>query len=257
MKTLPRRWIATAVVLLVVGGGLAAGVHALGLDSGSDVQAVMRSGLPNDTLVYDRTGTVLLADVQQSGLQHVDIPLAAMGRWLPAATVAVDDPRFWSEPGIDVARVAHAAWDAVRGRSGGDTGSSIVLRLIRLQGSPDAGVVTRARALALAVRVAAAVPRTRILESYLNRLPYGNRAVGAEAAAITYFQVDAGRLDLAQAALLAGLPDAPVRAGSVDRQQADQAFAEPLQLVGPATLDVAPDIVTRVLAELSTRYGPG
>ena len=279
MKIVPRR-LAAAVVLALLASAVLAGAHELGLDDMPDLQSVLLSHLASDTLVYDRTGTVLLADVQQSGLQHVDIPLAAMGRWLPAATVAVDDPRFWSEPGIDVARVAHAAWDAVRGRSGGDTGSSIVLRLIRLQGSPDAGVVTRARALALAVRVAAAVPRTRILESYLNRLPYGNRAVGAEAAAITYFQVDAGRLDLAQAALLAGLPDAPgrfdplqhfsqakarqhqvldamVRAGSVDRQQADQAFAEPLQLVGPATLDVAPDIVTRVLAELSTRYGPG
>src|SRR5215472_13560053 len=278
MKTLPRRWIATAVVLLVVGGGLAAGVHALGLDSGSDVQAVMRSGLPNDTLVYDRTGTVLLADVQQPGTQHTDIPLAAMGRWLPAATIAVDDPGFWGEPGVDVARVAAAAWDDARGRSGGDSGSSIVLRLIRLRMGTPGGVVAKARALALAVRVAAAVPRAQILESYLNSLQYGNRAVGVEAAAVTYFQVDASQLDLAQASLLAGLPAAPgrldplrglpqakvrqrevlnamVRAGSATRQQADQAFAEPLQLVGPATLDVAPEIVGEALAELTARYG--
>jgi membrane peptidoglycan carboxypeptidase len=278
MKTQVRR-IAAAVVIALLATGVAAGVHALGLDSPGDVQSVMRSGLPDDTLIYDRTGTVLLADIQGPGLQHTDVPLAAMGRWLPAATISVEDPQFWSEPGVDVGRIAGAAWDGVRGQAGGDSGSSIVLRLIRLRlGTPD-GVVARARALALAVRVAAAIPKASILEGYLNSLPYGNRAVGVEAAAVTYFQLDAGQLDLAQAALLAGLPEAPtrldplrnlqqakarqrqvldamVRAGSATRQQADQAFAEPLQLVGPATLDVAPEIVQRVLAELTVRFGP-
>lgn len=277
MKKVPRR-LAAAVVLVLLAGAALAGAHMLGLDRPSDIQSVLLSGLPDDTLVYDRTGTVLLADVQQPGAQHVDVPLAAMGKWLPAATVAVDDPQFWSEPGFDVGRVARAAWDGARGRSSEDTGSSIVLRLIRLrEGSPQ-GVAARARSLALAVRIAAAVPKARILESYLNSLPYGNRAVGVEAAGITYFQVDAGQLDLAQAALLAGLPAAPgrldplrslplakqrqrqvldamVRAGAVTRQQADQASVEPLSLVGPATLDVAPDIVTQALTELTARYG--
>jgi len=276
MKKVSRRWIAGAGALLLAAGCVAAGGHALGLDSPADVASVMRSGLPNDTLVYDRTGTVLLADLQQPGTQHTDVSLSAMGRWLPAATVADQDPRFWSEPGVDLGRLGQAGWDAVRSRTDGETGSSIVLRLIRLrQGSPD-GVVARARALTLAVRVAAAVPKASILEAYLNSLPYGNRAVGVEAAAITYFQVDAGQLDLAQASLIAGLPEAPdrldplrhlpqarqrqrqlldamVRAGAVTRLQADQAFAEPLQLVGPATLNVAPDIVDQVAAELQAR----
>jgi membrane peptidoglycan carboxypeptidase len=264
-KKLPRRWTGVAVALVLLAAVALAGGHALGLDSPADVQSVVRSGGPEDTLVYDRTGTVLLADVQQPGAQHTDVPLAAMGAWLPAATVADEDPRFWSEPGVDVGRLAQG-------------GSSIVLRLIRLrQGGPD-GAAARARALALAVRIAATVPRARILEAYLNSLPYGNRAVGVEAAAITYFQVDASQLDLAQASLLAGLPVAPgrldplrslplakqrqrqvldamVRDGSATRQQADQAYAEPLQLVGPATLDVAPDIVDQALAELTARYG--
>src|SRR5262249_55056961 len=130
---------------------------------------------------------------------------------LPAATVADQDPRFWSEPGVDVGRLSQAGWDAVRGRTDGQTGSSIVLRLIRLrQGGPD-GVVARARALTLAVRVAAAGPKAGILGAYLTPPPCGTGAVGVEAAAITYFQVDAGQLDLAQASLIAGLPEAPDR----------------------------------------------
>jgi membrane peptidoglycan carboxypeptidase len=282
MKKVHGRRIAAAVVLALAISGIAAGAHGIDLYGPPDVQSVMNVDEPNDTLVYDRTGTVLLADVQLAGLsQHVDVPLAAMGKWLPAATVADEDPRFWSEPGVDVGRLGAAAWDAVRGQSG-DTGTSIVLKLIRLRvGAPGVpeGVAQRVQAVGLAVRVGTTVPKARILETYLNTLPYGNRAVGVEAAAITYFQEDAGQLDLAQASLLAGLPTAPgrldplrnlpaakqgqhqvleemVRNGSATQQQADQAFAEPLQLVGPATLDVAPDIVDEALAELTARYGP-
>jgi membrane peptidoglycan carboxypeptidase len=280
IKKVSGRRIAAAVVLALVATGIAAGAHTLGVYGSPDVQSVLLSNLPSDTLVYDRTGTVLLADVQQPALpQHMDVSLDAMGQWLPAATVADEDPQFWSEPGVDVGRLGAAAWDAARGQSG-DNGSSIVLKLIRLRlGVPD-GVVARVQALALAVRVGTTVPKARILESYLNALPYGNRAFGVEAAAITYFQEDASQLDLAQAALLAGVPTAPsrldplrnlpgakqrqrrvldamVRDGSATRQQADQAFAEPLQIVGPATLDVAPDIVNEALAELAARYGSG
>ncbi|HSR25441.1 MAG TPA: transglycosylase domain-containing protein, partial [Candidatus Eisenbacteria bacterium] len=271
-----RRAIAVAgAVLLLLG---LAGAHAAGLDRLPDVESVMRSGLPNDTLVYDRTGTVLLADIQRPGAQHTDVPLAAMGRWLPAATVALDDPGFWSEPGVDAGRLARAARDDLWGRRGGETGSSIVTRLIALRLGPPAGAAARVRAAALAVRIAASVPRARILERYLNSLPYGNGAIGAEAAAITYFQVDAGQLDLAQASLLAGLPAAPtrldplrslaaakdrqrqvldamVRDRLVSRQEAGLALAEPLHLVGPAALDVAPVLVHQVVAELTSRYG--
>lgn len=277
MRWRGRRKIAAAAAVVLLLAGLAA-VHVVGLDRLADVDAVMRSDLPDDTLVYDRTGTVLLADVQQPGLQHTDVPLAAMGRWLPAAAVALDDPGFWSEPGVDPGRLARAAWDGVRGRAGGETGSTIVTRLIALRLGPLADAPARARAAALAVRVAATVPRARILESYLNSLPYGNRAVGVEAAAITYFQVDAGQLDLAQASLIAGLPAAPsrldplrslapakdrqrqvldamVRDRAVSRQEADQALAEPLHLVGPASLDVAPVLVHQVVAELTSRFG--
>jgi membrane peptidoglycan carboxypeptidase len=275
-----RRVTAVVAALGLLGSGALLGVHALGLDHLPSVAAVMASGLPDDTLVYDRSGTVLLADLQQPGSQHTDVTLQAMGRWLPAATVAIDDPGFWSEPGVDPGRLVRAGQDAATGRAGGETGSTIVLRLIRLRlGAPDGGAAT-ARALALAVRVAASVPRAAILQSYLDSLPYGNRAAGVEAAAITYFQIDAGQLDLAQASLLAGLPAAPeglnplknlaaakqrqrrvldamVSTHAASRLQADQAFAEPLRLVGPAQLDVAPEFVGAVVGELTTRYGPG
>ncbi|HXM55928.1 MAG TPA: transglycosylase domain-containing protein [Candidatus Dormibacteraeota bacterium] len=268
------RAAATAAVVLAAGGLLSA--HALGLDQLPDVSSVMSSGAPNDNLVFDRTGTVLLAELQQAGGQHTDVPLAAMGRWLPAATVAIDDPGFWGESGVDPGGVAGAAWADLRARSLVQTGATITQRLVRLRLYGD----DRLRQAALAVRVAGAYPKARILEAYLNSLPYGNRATGAEAAAITYFQVDAAQLDLAQAALLAGLPaspgrldplrnqsgarerqrqvlDAMTRTRAITAEQAAAAAAEPLLLTGPSTLDVAPGFVDLVGKELEQRLGTG
>jgi membrane peptidoglycan carboxypeptidase len=274
-----RRRATAAALVVVIGAGAALAAHVVGLDDLPDVSAVMSTGQPSDNLVYDRTGTVLLAELQQQGGQHVDVPLQAMGRWLPAATVAVDDPGFWAEPGVDPGGVAAAAWADVRAGGLVQTGTTITQRLVRLRlGAPHDNNALRLRRAALAARVGAAYSREKILEAYLNSLPYGNRATGAEAAAITYFQVDASQLDLAQAALLAGLPaspslldplrnlpgarqrqrevlDAMVRSGAITRRQADQAAAETLVLVGPSTLDVVPGFTALVAAELDRRLG--
>ncbi|HEY7202203.1 MAG TPA: transglycosylase domain-containing protein [Candidatus Dormibacteraeota bacterium] len=274
-----RRLRAAAAAALLLGSGVALGVHWLGLDSLPDVSVVMDTGLPNDNLVFDRTGTVLLAELQQKGGLHSDLPLKAMGRWLPAATVAIDDPGFWNETGVDPAGILRAAWTDLRAGAIVQTGATITQRLVRLRvGSALNDNADRTRQAVLAARVAAAYPPARILEAYLNTLPYGSGATGAEAAAITYFQVDASQLDLAQASLLAGLPLSPsaldplrnlraakerqrqvldgmVRTGAITAEQADQAAAESLLLTGPAALNVAPAFVDQVAAELRLRFG--
>lgn len=257
-RTRNRRLVAVGVAIVVLCSGSAAAAHAIGLDRLPDARSVIAGTMPADTLVYDRTGAVLLADLQPSGYQHAEVPLGAMGRWLPAATVAIDDPGFWTGVGPD---------------------TTIVPRLVRLRMGDDPGdFAARLRLAALAVRVAAAYSKPQILEAYLNSLPYGNQAYGAESAARTYFGVDASQLDLAEAALLAGLPQAPtrldpirnlsaarqrqrevldamVRAHAASRQRADQAVAEPLRISGPAALDLAPNLVAQLTHELSARVG--
>jgi membrane peptidoglycan carboxypeptidase len=255
----PRR-LAVLTMLALLGGGVAAPPIAsdLGLAGLPGAGDVMSSGLPNDNLVYDRTGTVLVAELQHADYQHSDLPLSAMGRWLPVATLAVEDPGFYREAAA-VARITE--------------------RLVRLRTGSDADTAAdRVRRAAVALQVGVRYSHDGILEAYLNSLPYGNRAIGAEAAAITYFQVDASHLDLAQAALLAGLPASPslldpltnlprararqrqvldsmVRTHAISRAQSDQASAEALLLTGPSTLNVAPGFVRMVLGELSRRFG--
>ncbi len=178
--------IALVVAVLVLVTGTYAGARALGLDRLPAPTAVAVP-LASDTMIYDRTDAVLLGDLHPPGYQHVEAPLRVLGRWLPAATVAADDPGFWNEP----------------------AGSTITRRLVRLR-LPDAvrgaGFEAKAREAYLAARVEMTFSKSRVLELYLNALYYGHGAYGAEAAAQVYFGVGAGRLDLAQAALLAAVP---------------------------------------------------
>jgi membrane carboxypeptidase/penicillin-binding protein len=98
-----RTWLrlaALAALAFVLAGATAGGFVASGLGSVPD-EALVAQPLASDTLVYDRTGQVLLADLHPPGYQHYQVPLTAMGTDLPTATVAVEDANFWHEPGVD------------------------------------------------------------------------------------------------------------------------------------------------------------
>jgi membrane peptidoglycan carboxypeptidase len=271
-----------AAVAFVLAGATAGGFVASGLGSVPD-QALVAQPLPSDTLVYDRTGQVLLADLHPAGYQHYQATLAGMGSSLPAATVAIEDANFWHEPGVDPLSVGRAAWTDVRAGAPVQGGSTITQQLVkrRLVGD-DATFARKLREGVLAVRISATYSKSQILAMYLNAISYGNAAYGAEAAARIYFHRDAARLDLAQAALLAGLPqnptllnplahwdlakqrqgqvlDAMVRTGDVTREQADRALAEdvspPAHLFGPAVADLAQGFVDYVGGQLARRFG--
>src|SRR5262245_45067403 len=248
-----------------------------------DARELTARPLPSDTLVYDRTGKTLLADLHPGGYQHYEMPLSAMGRYLPAATVAVEDANFWSEPGVDAMSTARAAFADLRARHVVQGGSTITQQLVkyRLLGS-DASVTRKVREAAMAVRVSGAYSKHQILELYLNSISYGNTAVGVAAAARIYFHREPAQLDLAQAALLAGVPqnptlldpvahfqaakqrqhdvlDAMVRVGEITREEADSAFAEDLSppdhLFAPRPVNLYPDFDSYVASVLTERFG--
>jgi penicillin-binding protein 1A len=139
------------------------------------------------------------------------VALARMSPWLPKATVEIEDRRFWQRGALDYAAIARAAVaDLKAGRvvQGGSTLAQQYVRNRYLAGQP----VTLHRKLkeaCLAVALEHAWPKARILQAYLNAVFYGQQAYGAQAAAWTYFSRSAHSLTLPQAALLAGLPQAP------------------------------------------------
>src|SRR5262245_55321881 len=210
-----RRWAVriltiAAVSVAMLGATAAGALSAAGVGSLPNTEGLVTQPLPGDTLVYDRTGTALLADLHPAGYQHYEFGLSAMGRYLPEATVAIEDANFWNESGVEPVSIARAALADLRARAAVQGGSTITQQLVKLRLVGGGSSLSRKiREAVVAVRVSASYSRSRILEMYLNTISYGNTAYGGGTAARVYFHRDPGQLDLAQAALLAGLPQNP------------------------------------------------
>ena len=129
---------------------------------------------------------------------------------LKQATIATEDSSFYHNIGIDPVGVARAIYYLVRyGRviSGGSTIAQQLVKNTML--NPDPTVERKIHEAVLAVEVTRRYSKDDILTMYLNAIYYGNLSYGIQAASQTYFGKDVSQLDLAQAALLAGLPQAP------------------------------------------------
>jgi penicillin-binding protein 1A len=134
-----------------------------------------------------------------------------MSKWVPRATVAIEDRRFWSHGALDYAGIVRALLANVRAGEVVQGGSTITQQLARnlYIKKPSQTFGRKATEACLAIKLAREKPKRWILNAYINQVFYGNRAYGIEAAAQTYFSKRAKHLLLPEAALLAGLPQAP------------------------------------------------
>ncbi|HET7571609.1 MAG TPA: transglycosylase domain-containing protein [Gaiellaceae bacterium] len=167
--------------------------------------------LPQTSFVFAANGTYLGAIHAES--YREPIPLARSSKWVHAATVAAEDRSFWKNDGLDYSSIARAALaDAQAGGEAVQGASTITQQLVRnLYLSNNKTLARKVAEACLSLKLTQQWSKRRILEAYLNRIPYGHRALGIEAAARTYFGVHADTLGPARAALLAGLPQAPSR----------------------------------------------
>lgn len=233
--------------------------------------------IPQTTKILDRNGK-LLYDIYQDQNRTV-VPLSEIPDNLKHATIAIEDKDFYKHKGFDVWGIARAFRQTV---FAGDIqgGSTITQQLVKsVFLSPERTLTRKAKELYLAFRVEMAFSKDQILEMYLNQVPYGGTAFGVEAAAEQYFGKHVQDLDLAQSALLAGLPVAPTYYSpygqdpqrSKDRQllvlkrmvdehyitqsQADEAGKELLQFKPSATNIKAAHFVMFVREYLAAKYG--
>jgi penicillin-binding protein 1A len=140
------------------------------------------------------------------------IPLSRMGKWLPAATVAIEDRRFWERrSALDYEAIVRAAIANVRAGRTVQGGSTIEQQLVRDRylRHPRPLLSRKLKEACLAIELGARMSKRQILQTYLNDAFYGTHAYGVDAAARTYFSRPARRLSLVQAATIAGLPQAP------------------------------------------------
>jgi len=140
------------------------------------------------------------------------LELEKMGPYLPALTIAVEDRRFYSHPGIDPLAICAAAWRNLRAGRVVSGASTITQQLIKLtSGRTKRSLGGKIYEALAAVKLERRWTKNQILEAYLNRLDYGNRRFGPEAAARAYFAKPAAALTPAEALFLAGLPQSPGR----------------------------------------------
>ena len=203
--------IATLVVVLglviAVGGiGAAGGFYAFG--SSCDLDALHPIAIGENTFVYAADGSLLGGIPAERNRQVVK--LGEVSPWMPRATVAIEDRRFYEHSGVDAEGIARAVVSDVKAGHVVEGGSTITQQLVRnLYISQERTVERKLKEACLAVKLDRSWSKQRILESYLNSVYYGHLAYGIEAAAQTYFSKKSKDLTLAESALLAGLTQAP------------------------------------------------
>jgi membrane peptidoglycan carboxypeptidase len=264
-----------AVIAIVFVLGLAADAYAQSFfDSLPSIQGLDSAAFAGDTLITDNTGKIVLADVGNQGDHRLAVKLKDVNPVVIQATVAIEDRGFYSNPGFDLAGIIRAAFDNLRAGHIVGGGSTITQQLAKQQFlTPDKTVDRKIKELALAYELSQTYSKDQIMELYLNKSFYGSQSYGIEAAAESYFRVPASKLDLAQAAMLAGLPQAPtewnpvlnpdaaklrqnevlqamVRSNFITQDDMDRATNEKLTYYAPTNSFLAPHFVDYVLAEL-------
>ena len=203
MKRLRRShlaWLAALVPLAIVLVSIAFGIAWLTAPSVSGLGARVR--------MLDRANG------------STPVRLAAVAPVMREAVVATEDERFYRHDGIDVIGILRAVPYDVSHFSLAEGASTITEQLAKLVylGGNDHNPWAKLRDAAIALRIEGAYSKDQILQDYLNTVYFGAGAYGIEAASRRYFGVDASKLDLAQATLLAGLIQDP---------SADQPYADP------------------------------
>jgi penicillin-binding protein 1A len=203
------RLVATGVlallIVLVVSGFTGAAVWM----NSCDLNSLRPVNVGQNSFVYAADGSLLGSIPAEKNRQPVE--LGDMSKWVPRATVAIEDRRFWSHGALDYPGIVRALFANVSAGHVVQGGSTITQQLARnlYIKKPSQTFSRKATEACLAIKLARERSKRWILENYVNQVFYGNRAYGIEAAAQTYFSKRARHLTLPQAALLAGLPQAP------------------------------------------------
>ena len=238
------------------------------------------------TLIYSADGT-LLANLYLENREVV--PIERIPKNLQNATIAFEDKRFYEHQGVDFKGVARSLFQNLKSGNlkaeGGSTITQQLARNMQVEGlTREKSVKRKLKEWMVANQIERSYTKQDILGMYLNYVNYGSGAFGVQAAAKTYFGKDVSKLDLAQCALLAGLPNRPseyspyknkeaalAQRGRVLQEMLDQhyitqrqyahASAEKIRLIAakPPALGShiyhAPYFTDYVIEQLKQRYG--
>jgi len=210
IKRRRRAGLIAATIVILLAGVAATVVLGAGtaLSASCDLNSLRPVEIGQNSYVYAYDGSLLGVIPAERNRQPV--ATRNMSPWLPKSTTAVEDRRFWQHGGVDYVGIARAAWSDLTAGKVVQGGSTITQQLVRNLYTGQQKTFTRKiKEACLAIKLASKWSKPKILNEYLNTVYYGNHAYGVEAASETYFSKHASQLTLLEAALLAGLPQAP------------------------------------------------
>ncbi len=175
--------------------------------------------------IYDVHGNLITTI--HSTENRLPVTLADTPNTLQNAFIAAEDSRFYSHHGIDPKGILRAAYVNITHQGVAEGGSTITQQLARNAFlTQDRTFVRKVKESLLALKIEQTYTKPEILEMYMNQIYFGQGAYGVEAASHTYFNKDVKDLTLAQAALLAGLPNSPNYLNPFDNIEAAKARQE-------------------------------
>ncbi len=249
----------------------------------------LASGLPNpnqlmerrvaqSTKIYDRSGETILYEIHGNEKRTI-VGLAEIPAHAKWATIAIEDKDFYKHGGFSLwAMFRTVATNVLLGRKAG--GSTLTQQFIKNAIlTPEKSYIRKAKELILAYRLEKKFTKDEILQLYFNEIPYGSTAYGIEAASQKYFGKSVRNISLAEAAVLAALPQAPsryspygsnkeiliarqqyilrlmVEQGHISEIEARLAKEEKLVFKEPLDNIIAPHFVMHIKELLTEKYG--
>jgi penicillin-binding protein 1A len=203
------------VLLVMVGIGVAsAGIWVLDVAADApDIDTLKPAEAGSNTQIFAGDGTSL--GYVQSDILRTPVALDKVPNRLQKATIAIEDEHFYEHGGVDYGAVVRAALENVEAGEVKQGGSTITQQLVRnlYIKDPEDTIQRKIIEAKMAMEYEDEYTKNQILNQYLNTASYGTNdgktAVGVEAASQVYFDKDVSNLNVGEAALLAGLPQAP------------------------------------------------
>jgi penicillin-binding protein 1A len=274
------RWTLWLTVVVAVAGAAAlAGVYISLSQDLPKISSLADYRPPVVTTVYAADGRKIAEFYKE---RRIVVPLSNIPKQLVQAFVAAEDARFYSHKGIDFPSIVRAFFKNLEAGTivqGGSTITQQVTKSFLL--TPERSYQRKIKEAILAYRIDKAFSKEEILFLYLNQIYLGHGAYGVAAAAENYFGKDVSDLNLAESAMLAGLPQAPSRyspyqnpklakerqiyvlnrmetEGYIDKKTVEAAMATELDIHGRKNwyLDEVPFYTEHVRRQIEERYGP-
>jgi 1A family penicillin-binding protein len=272
IKFIKKRWWIFPSLIFLAG----IGIFTYFLSSLPSPKQLTNQPAPASTEIYDRNGELLYeiyGDQDRVPIKLNDLPDHAID-----AALAIEDQNFYKHHGFDFRGISRAFINTVfkRDLQGGSTITQQLVKNALL--SPERTLSRKFKEAILTLLTEVMYSKNQILEMYFNQIPYGGTAYGIESAARTFFDKSATELDLAESAVLAGLPAAPTRyspfihpdhargrqktvlkqmrnANMITQEEYDQAKEKEIKFASPGSTIKAPHFVFYVKEQLVEKYG--